>query len=452
VDQLYTILQQLAASYPTLTELADYGDSWRKVQGLPGYDLWVLKLTSAQILSPKPRFFLMANIHGRELSTPETALYFARYLLSGYGTDPDATWILDHHEVYVVVTANPDGRQLVEGGCYQRKNRNNTAGACILCDLWGGNHYGVDLNRNNPHHWGGAGTDPCELTYQGPSAASEPETYYLNDLIRSLMPDQRPDNDIAPAPATTSGLLISLHSYGNLVLWPWGWTSAAAPNGLPLQTLGRKFSYWNRYTPQQANELYPTTGDTVDWAYGELGIPAYTFELGETFFQDCDDLQAIIGENLEALLYAAKTPRRPYVTPSGPDVLDLSVVPSSVAAGDEVQLTATIDDTRYGAAPGQEPVQPIAAAAYYVNSLPWLTATQTVTNPLAAADASFDQTIEQVEGSVNTTGLNSGRHLIFVRGQDTDGNWGAVSAVFFEIQNPASILYLPILARHHQLP
>jgi carboxypeptidase T len=292
----------------------------------------------------------------------------------------------------------------------------------------------------------------CEPTYQGTSAASEPETYYLNDLLRTLIPDQRPDDDITPAPDTTSGLLISLHSYGNLVLWPWGWRSAAAPNEIPLQTLGRKFSYGSHYTPLQANELYPTTGDTVDWAYGELGIPAYTFELGETFFQECDDLQAIIDENLEALLYAAKTPRRPYITPSGPDVLDLSVLPSSVISGDRVQLTATIDDTRYGDANGQEPVQPIAAAAYYVDSLPWITTTHTITHPLEAMDASFDRAIEQVKGEVDTTGLNSGRHLVFVRGRDADGNWGAFSAVFLDVERPVSILYLPILAWHSQVP
>jgi hypothetical protein len=263
VEDLYSIIQEIAVSYPGLTELVDYGDSWRKVQGLSGYDLWVLRITNSQVSLPKPRFFLMANIHARELTTPETALYFVDYLLGNYGTDPDVTWILDYHEIHVVLTANPDGRQLVEGGCYQRKNRNDTLGSCNLCETspYWGNQFGVDLNRNNPYHWGGAGVDPCGTTYQGTAAASEPETYYLNDYVRSIIPDQRANDDLARAPDHTTGLLISLHSYGNLVLWPWGWTSGDAPNELQLQTLGRKFSYFNNYTNDQ---LYSTTGDTTD--------------------------------------------------------------------------------------------------------------------------------------------------------------------------------------------
>ena len=372
-------------------------------------------------------------------------MYFVYYLLENYGTDPDSTWILDYHELYVVVSANPDGRQLVEDGCYQRKNRDDTLGDCILCaSLYTNSQYGVDLNRNFPYNWGGASTDPCKETYQGISAASEPETYHLADLVRSLFPDQRPGDNVTPAPEQTTGLLISLHSYGNLVLWPWGWTYATAPNHARLRSMGRKFAYFNHYAPQQASDLYPTTGDTADWAYGELGIPAYTFELGEFFFQQCQDLEQIVRENLGALLYAAKVPRTPYLTPTGPDALGLSVLPSAVTAGTPVQLTATIDDTRYDHSMGFEPVQTIAAAAFYVDTPPWITATVPVTHSLAATDGRFDEAVEEVRASLDTTGLSEGRHIIFVRGQDADAAWGAFSAVFVDIRFGS---YLPVVAK-----
>ncbi len=433
VEALYAGLYGLHSAYPGLTELLDYGDSWRKVQGLSGYDLWALKITNPQVRQSKPRFFLMANIHGRELTTSETVLFFADHLLRSYGSDPDVTWIVDYHEVYIIVTANPDARQMVEDGCYQRKNLNDTAGECSICDRWGGNHYGVDLNRNYPYRWGGAGTDPCSETYQGPAPASEPETYHLTALVRSIFADQRPDDDVSPAPRDTTGVLISLHSYGNLVLWPWGWTYSSAPDSNQLQTLGRKFAYWNKYVPKQSVLLYPTTGDTIDWAYGELGIPAYTFELGETFFQPCGDLQQTMEENLGALLYAAKVSHRPYVTPKGPDALQLSVLPHDVAAGDPVQLMATIDDTRYNHSRGAEPMQSIAMAAYYVDTPPWITATTPITQRMAAVDGAFDETIEVVEAGVDTTGLSGGRHIIYVRGRDADGHWGALGAVFLNV-------------------
>lgn len=450
VDQLYADLAQIAADYPDLTAMIDYGDSWHKVTpgDEPGYDLWALRITNEQIQMAKPRFFLMASIHARELTTPETAMYYIEYLLHNYGNDPDVTWILDYHEIYVVVTANPDGRLIVEDGCYQRKNGNDDEGSCIVCaTLDFVPHYGVDLNRNNPYHWGGASSQPCEVTYQGAEAASEPETYYLNDLVRSLFPDQRPEDDNDPAPGDTTGLLISLHSYSNLVLWPWGWDDVSAPNESQLRTLGRRFAYFNGYEPEQSSDLYLTTGDTTDWAYGELGIPAYTFELGEFFFQSCDDLQQIMDENLGALLYAAKVPRTPYLTPGGPDALSLTVSPTGVVLSETAHLTVTINDTRYNNSNGAEPIQNIAAAEYYIDIPPWVTATLPIAYPMTAVDHNFDAPVEAVEATIDTIGLSEGRHIIFVHGQDADGNWGAFSAAFLDVLLPTFNIefYLPLV-------
>ncbi len=47
---------------------------------------------------------------------------------------------------------------------------------------------GVDLDRNFPFDWDGAGSssDPCDDTFRGPSQFSEPETRALRDYIMSL--------------------------------------------------------------------------------------------------------------------------------------------------------------------------------------------------------------------------------------------------------------------------
>ncbi len=450
VNQLYAALNQFSTDYPDLAELIDYGDSWCKenpgtcIGNEEGYDLWVLQITNSQIEVPKPRFFLMANLHARELTTAEAAVYFAEYLLDNYGTDPDVTWIVDYHEIYVVVTVNPDGRQLVEGDCLQRKNRNDSQGDCTLCDTMGADQYGVDLNRNYPYQWGGGSTDACSDMYQGPSAASEPETYHLVDLVRSLFRDQRADDDISPAPGDATGLLFSLHSYGNLVLWPWSYKTQSAPNSSQLQTLGRKFAYFNSYRPQQSSELYLTRGGTGDWAYGELGIAAYTFELGEEYFQPCGDLPQIVGENMGALLYAAKVPRTPYLTPGGPDSLDLTVAPITATVGETAQLTATLNDNRYNNSSGTEPTQNIASAEYYIDTPPWITTTTSISYPMTARDGSFDEKIEVVTATVDTTELSGGRHTLFVRGRDADGNWGAFSAAFLWVDQPITLTTITV--------
>jgi hypothetical protein len=300
---------------------------------------------------------------------------------------------------------------------------------------------GADLNRNFEFLWnccGGSSGNPCYETYRGPSAASEPETEAIQGYLRSQFPDQREDSLSAAAPVTTTGVFVDIHSYGELVLWPWGSTSEAAPNGIALQTLGRKFAFHNSYEPEQAYGLYPTDGTTDGFAYGELGLSAYTFELGTRFFQDCTAFEnTILPDNLAALLYAAKASRAPYQMPAGPDVLEVTVASVGVVAGGIVGLTGIVDDTRYSNQNGTEPTQAIAAAEFYIDVPPWITTTTPISTSMTATDGAFDEPVEEVDGAIDTNGLSMGRHVIFARGQDAAGNWGALSAAFLQILDPA---------------
>jgi hypothetical protein len=182
--------------------------------------------------------------------------------------------------------------------------------------------------------------------------------------------------------------------------------------------------------------LYPTDGTTDDFAYGELGLAAYTFELGTSFFQDCGTFEnQILPDNLEALVYAAKTTGAPYQLPAGPDALDLVLSEGGVAAGTAVTLTTTLNDTRFNNQNGSEPTQAIQAAELYVNTPPWEAGAVAV--PLTAVDGNFNSAIENARVVLDTTGLGMGRHTIFVRGQDAANNWGPVSAVFLYVLDPA---------------
>lgn len=437
VEETAGTMATLAAEHPELVEIVDIGDSWDKVTpgGADGYDLQVAVLTNQSIVGPKPRFFLMGSIHAREYATAELAIRFAEQLVAGYGTDPEATFLLDNYELHVLPHVNPDGRKIAEQGFTQRKNRNTSAGACSYPPTSSSQH-GVDLNRAHSFKWGGAGTSTsaCNLTYRGTAAANQPETQALESYVTSLFPDQRGPNDNDAAPDDTTGLLISLHSYSPLVLYPWSWGAQEAPNLEQLRTLGRKFGYHNHYPVCQGPLcLYAASGTTDDWAYGALGIAGYTFEVGTSFFQDCASFDATIApDNLEALWTAFKAARRPYQTPSGPDAINLSVSASPVTAGTSVSLSATLDDTRFASNGwGDEPVQAIAAARYSVDQPAWAGAPQT---SMAADDASFDTSAELATATIDTTGWLPGRYTILVEGRDADGNWGAPSAVFLDVE------------------
>ncbi len=441
VEETYTTAEEIAAAHPALATWDDIGDSWKKgdAGGLPGYDLQVLRLSNSAIPGPKPGLFVMSSMHAREYAPAELNLRFAEYLVENYATNPDVTWILDYTDLFLMFQSNPDGRKQAESGLSWRKNTDNNYCANT-------NSRGVDLNRNFSFEWnccGGSSGSVCSDVYRGPSPASEPETQAIQNYVRQHFADQRGTELDSPAPADATGLFLDLHSYGRLVLWPWGFTSQLPPNAPALQTLGRKLAYFNGYTPQQSYWLYTTDGTTDDFAYGELGLAAYTLEVGNSFFQDCPTFEnTIVPQNLPALLYAAKVARSPYLTPAGPEVLNVAVTPQVTNPGVSVQLSATVDDTRFNNSQGSEPVQSIMAAEYTIDIPPWQSG---FPQPLAAADGSFDQAIEDVAATVDTSGLGQGRHTLYVRGRDALGNWGPPSAVFIYVLAPTPATFLPLV-------
>ncbi|MGV6851041.1 MAG: M14 family zinc carboxypeptidase [bacterium] len=449
VEETFNRVEQLMAQYAPsgcdqpgstqscLAEWIDIGDSWEKQQNSAnGYDLKVLKITNRKIQENKPIFFGMSSMHARELTPAATTMAFAELLLSQYGQNADVTWLLDHHEVQLLLQANPDGRKQAETGLLWRKNTNNNF--CSNTET-----RGIDLNRNYPFEWGnhnGSSTVACDTTFRGPLAQSEPETQAVVNYVESIFPDQRPDDLTVAAPDDTQGIFIDFHSYSGLVLWPWGFTETVAPNGIAMQTLGRKFAWFNNYTPEQSVGLYATDGTTDDFAYGDLGLPAYTFELGTEFFQDCATYETqIMPDNLNAMLYAAKVARAPYLWPAGPDIVDLNFNANIIAPGTSLEITANASDTRFNNSEGTEPTQNIASANAWIDHLPWV---DSADFSLSASDGSFDSANEQITGSIDTTGLADGVHTLYIQGSDASGSIGAPSASFFTILDPANAVNL----------
>ncbi|MCP2262112.1 Zinc carboxypeptidase [Streptoalloteichus tenebrarius] len=321
-------LDQVAAAHPGLATVVDIGDSWRRTRGLGGHDIKAICLTRKKegdcALRPnaaKPRLAVIAQIHARELATGEVAWRWIDHLAGGYGVDAEVTSVLDSTEVWVVPIANPDGVDIVASGGdrprMQRKNANTSNGAC------GGTTIGIDLNRNSSFRWGGDSTRPCAETYQGPRAASEPETRALETWFSALFPDRRGQGDDDPAPRDATGVMITLHSYGNYIITPWGWTERPAPNDAQLRALGRKMAQSNGYVVGTNGDTvgYSTTGTTDDYTYGVLGVASFTFEIGSSsgscggFFPQYSCVNSVFWpKNRGALMTAAKAAAAPYQT------------------------------------------------------------------------------------------------------------------------------------------
>ena len=452
VEATYRDLSALAAANPNIASWVDIGDTYDKVTpgGSEGRDIYALELTNKNIDVPgdKPVLYVEGSIHAREYTTAELVTRFAEDLITGYGKNADTTWLLDYFDIRIVPILNSDGRKFAEQGYSWRKNTNPNPPPGY--DPAPFPTYGVDLNRNFDSYWGqvpndgGSSPDPTDLTYRGSAPFSEPETQAVRDYVTSIFPDQRGPNLFDRAPDDTTGVFLDIHSYGNLLLYPWGSTALPAANKKALETLGRKFGYFTgsvdtAYDVGPALNLYATDGTASDWAYDALGVAGYTFELGTDFFQDTETFEnTIVPEVTPALFYAAKSAYRPYQTAAGPDSLEVAVDLSQVVAGtSSVILSAIANDTRY--ADGvvnpndspEEPVQNIAQARYTIDTPSWLAGVEFYS--LEASDKAFDSPVETLTATIDTTNLTPGRHTIFVESQDANGNFGVPTAVFLDV-------------------
>jgi hypothetical protein len=89
--------------------------------------------------------------------------------------------------------------------------------------------------------------------------------------------------------STGIDLFVDFHSYGQLFLYPTGYSCAVNSDSAHYKSLGSTFNTALRavrgtsYTVEQSCTLYITTGASDDWHYGVLGVhDAFTIELPST--------------------------------------------------------------------------------------------------------------------------------------------------------------------------
>ncbi|VUZ51088.1 unnamed protein product [Hymenolepis diminuta] len=222
--------------------------------------LWLLKISQDTSL---PIVWIDAGIHAREWIAPATAFYLIDKLLSKDGCE-----LLSKFQFYIAPNVNPDGYVFSHiRNRLWRKNRNKTEHENCL---------GVDLNRNFPYKWGlsGSSGNPCSDIYRGSSAADQVETQSIIKKLTAIAPQTK--------------LFITLHSYGQLILIPFGYLPAKRPdnyNELKRISIKVIFKLWKHHNTvyssgTAADILYSAAGGSDDFARGDLKIPySYTIEL-----------------------------------------------------------------------------------------------------------------------------------------------------------------------------
>mmetsp|Transcript_25309 Transcript_25309/g.38378 ORF Transcript_25309/g.38378 Transcript_25309/m.38378 type:complete len:659 (-) Transcript_25309:98-2074(-) len=409
----------------------DIGDSFLKEQSSDGYDMIAMKVTGDGVAAAgrsteKGILFLMTGIHARELAPPELVSRWIEDMIDGYGVDAEKTAILDHTEIYAVLQSNPDGRKVLEGdlNSFRRKSLNPSGGSCSPGAL------GVDLNRNFPFRWGlnsGSSSNKCSATYRGQSAGSEPEVQAIVDFCEAIFPNEQrkpnPEQQIQQAYGEDAkGIFFDIHSYGEIIIYPWGHEEKKTGDDGSFKALANKLKHFNDYgfSGPDNGYLYPASGATDDWAYGTLGALGMTFELGNTFYQDCDYFERnIISDNFSAFTYAAKTSTAPYRIPKGPDITSRSISVS----GDSLTIRATASDSAYATVNYPNSQQAVAEVHAFIDIHPYDEQNGQTPSGIRLSEQSI---------TVDISTLVDGKHTVYIQATDGDGYVGPVAATYFE--------------------
>ncbi|XP_053201673.1 carboxypeptidase B-like [Panonychus citri] len=264
-DTMMSMLDEIARSNSKVATIETIGKSFE------GRDLKVIKISSGSS-SGKKKIWIDAGLHAREWIGPSTAMYFINKLVTSVGKDENVDSILSKYDIVVLPLANPDGYEYTH-----TTNRMWRKTRSLTNSRWGYICRGADPNRNWSYKWrtGGSSTNPCSDVYAGSAPFSEPEPKAMSQYILKNGPWH---------------MYISFHSYSQLILLPWGWTTDLPKDYKEMYRVAEKAAtslksiYDTPYTVGSAtNLLYVASGGSDDWAYGEAGVPySYTFELRDT--------------------------------------------------------------------------------------------------------------------------------------------------------------------------
>ena len=305
VAQLDSVMGLLAAWFPQLCTRVLLPH--RSVQNRP---IYALRMRAGDG-GGRRGVLLVGGMHARELMNPDAIVELQLDLVTSYLNETNLvlggrTWsaldiktMLETLDIWMLPCANPDGREYVLNvDDLWRQNRRDNPGS--VCD-------GVDVNRNLDFVWGvttsNTSCNPCLETYVGSGPFSEPESQNIKHLCDTYRID----------------VFADVHSYSELVLYPWGhaptqttdpgqrFTSLATGTCAPLsppghqeylpprdqlrfQTVARRIVDAIRavrgrsYTPQPVRALYATTGTSSDYVYSRhIANPALRKTYGFAF-------------------------------------------------------------------------------------------------------------------------------------------------------------------------
>jgi len=260
---------------------------------IEGRDIVAVKISDHPgVDEDEPELLFVGCHHAREWIAAEVPFYLARHLVGNYEVDAEISRWVDGCEIWIVPVVNPDGFEYsrTTDRLWRKNRRDNGDGT-----------FGVDLSRNYAHLWGREGSNPdtSSPNYRGTHPFSEPETQAIGDLV--LRSEFR--------------TFLSYHSYAQLVIYPWGYTTLETPDHCLLSGMAQDMAALigavndREYVPRPLGLWYLVSGAEIDWTYGQCGIASLSIELRPTtpaqggFLLPASQIAPTCEENLPAAWY-----------------------------------------------------------------------------------------------------------------------------------------------------
>ncbi|MFK7775572.1 MAG: M14 family zinc carboxypeptidase [Saprospiraceae bacterium] len=276
-DNMIDHIQMMEAEFPDLVKINTIGTT------IEGRSIYSVKISDNVLLDESNEegvVYYDALTHAREPMSLEAILYYMWWLLENHDVDAEATYLVDHREIYFVPIVNPDGYVYNQttnpnGGGLWRKNRRDNGGNC----------FGVDLNRNYSYQWGlnsGSSSDGCSNTYRGTEPFSEPESEAVKNITTQIQPS----------------IAFSVHTYGDVFLSPFGYADTLAEYDTYAEFTSEFVpKYYKGYGTTSQMLGYTSSGTTRDYLHSQ-GIYRWTPEIGHAFWEPstviCDRVQEFL--------------------------------------------------------------------------------------------------------------------------------------------------------------
>lgn len=185
-----------------------------------------------------------------------------------------------------------------------------------------------------------------------------------------------------------------------------------AENDRPVSDL-RDSSISLLYLKTDSGWAYPNAG-SLSLSYLGQGAYVARFSSNQTQMSMPPHVRLIVEDNKGIVVGAAGILTRAGLDQWGPVVSNVIATPSPTRGATTVSVAASISDLTTGSSAVQ-------GAALVVNNSARVTV---YTGSMSSKDGRFDESIEDVTATLNVAAWALGDYTIYIRGQDSAGNWG----------------------------